>query len=34
MSAAARRMARETFTSWDKRIAMEMKIVDGLVRGR
>jgi glycosyltransferase involved in cell wall biosynthesis len=29
---AARALARATFTSWDDRIGMEMRIVDGLVR--
>jgi 1,2-diacylglycerol 3-alpha-glucosyltransferase len=32
MSKNARNFARTTFTSWDTRIAMEMEIVDGLVR--
>lgn len=30
MSTSARRLARETFTSWDERVAMEMRIVDRL----
>jgi glycosyltransferase involved in cell wall biosynthesis len=30
----ARRLARETFTSWEKRIEMESQIIDGLVRAR
>lgn len=29
----ARRLARETFTSWEKRIQMEIKIIEGLRRG-
>lgn len=31
LAANARRVARTTFTSWEKRIEMEMKIIDGLV---
>lgn len=34
MSENARRFARAAFTSWDERIAMEMKIIDELARRR
>jgi glycosyltransferase involved in cell wall biosynthesis len=34
MSEAARRLAREAFVSWERRIAMEMEIVDRLTAGR
>lgn len=34
LSANARRVARATFTSWEKRIEMEMKIIDGVIGER
>ncbi len=34
MSDAARRLARETFVSWEERVAMEIRIVEGLIGGR
>ncbi len=32
LSAAARNVARATFTSWEKRIRMEMDVIEGLLR--
>ena len=32
MGEAARRLARDSFVSWEKRIAMEIAIVEGLLR--
>jgi glycosyltransferase involved in cell wall biosynthesis len=34
LAANARRLARETFTSWEKRIEMEMNVIEGLVEKR
>jgi len=31
LAANARRLARETFTSWETRIEMEMRVIEGLV---